>query len=168
VRRNAASIRGFTIAPIQTAIEADERLVFFSPSDCQAIISVWLTAWMGSPDPRCPPSDVAFLQWLQDRLRAYDAHLYRPLIGPNDLSASPPSYVLRGYADSQALFDKNGLPIEAAGLALMTLLLAGAHLVAVFNAEHVPAGAKIGDRYDDFTQSGLDIRKDPANSHDLT
>lgn len=157
-----------TIAPIQSAIEADQRVAFFSPSDSARIIAVWHSVWMGTPDPRCPPSDAAMLGWLQQQLRDGALCLHRPLLSAGDLSAQPPHYVLTGYAPPVPLFDASGKPLAEAAEELLTLLLAGAHVVAVQDAAHLPAGAPTGNLYDAFRSSGLEIRKDPANSHYLT
>lgn len=161
---------GRTLAPIRAAIEAEARTMFFDPDGAQRLLEVLLGAWLGTPDPVCPADDVAFLDWLRSRLRAYGTVLYRPRLSSTaaDRAAEPPVYTLEGYDEPLPLFDADGQPTRDGGAALMELLLAGAHLVAVYDGDHAPRGTRIGNLLADFEATTLPTRKDPSNSHYLT
>jgi hypothetical protein len=163
---------------INSAIRDKKFYMFFSDSDSEKILNLWLAAWKKSEGKDfqeidfqyCPESDYYFLKFLSTYILENDLCMYLPSInylGPPIDNALPIYELNKEVGYQKKSFKVNNKTDYSVVYEFLTLFLCGAHFVCIQSAKDLPQGTSLTPFYILFKESSLKtkIRRDPGNSH---
>lgn len=163
---------------INSAVRDKKFYMFFSTSDSEKILKVWLAAWEKAQGDdfnetdfqRCPEGDRKLFEVLSSYISENELCMYLPSItylGPPIDNALPIYELNKEVGYQKKPFKSNAKTDYTVVKEFLTLFLCGAHFVGVQSDKDLSQGTSITPFYTFFKKSSLqdNIRHDPGNSH---